>query len=768
MNILSVKEENLLLFSIFLLVIFDSVVLSPASSFLNASIAGFFILFYPGRLLLHLFKIKTDSFWVTTVYSLCLSLVSLLFCGLAANWILPHYGINKPLITPSMLYIVNVFIMSLSSIFYLRKDALSVHISLPKMNARNIALFLFPLLFPLLGVFGAISINNTGNNAFTLVMLFLIGIYSMTFFFHTEKISSSVFPFALFCISLAILLMTSLRGWYITGHDIQEEYYVFQLTKSQFYWNINALKDAYNACLSITILPTVLSDFLRIPDMYIYKVVFQIIFAFCPVIVYLFLERYTQKITAFLSTLYFISFPTFFYDMPMLNRQEIGFLFFSLFLFVVFDSQVRRRTKPLSFFLFVVVLIAGMVVSHYSTTYVAVGLMTLTYIATKLFQFFSIQKIHFMRSILARNTISRQPRQVSIWIIGALILLTFLWNSQITKTSGDLTHVITQSFSSITTILKQDNKSSSTSYSLFSSHHVSEQTIVKQYVQKSMTTAQQQLAGNYYADAGDSVYALTIVPNETLPPTIAGTIIKIPLFSFNYILRQFSAKIIQILIVLGLFGFFLYREKTKYPLAYVIACLVSVFFIFLMIILPEISLSYGLLRLFQQLLILLGLPVVTGSILLFRLLKQKHALFYSGLLLVLFFLTVSGCISEITGGYYPQLNLDNAGLYYDAYYSHKAEIASAQWLHHTIEAKGIVQASELTASKLLIYGNISAVESVIPQTIAKSSYVYLDAANTQGKLIVSMDQSLVVTYPTVFLQEHKNLIYNNGLSRIYH
>ena len=35
----------------------------------------------------------------------------------------------------------------------------------------------------------------------------------------------------LFLMSVALLFMTSLRGWYVTGHDIQTEYHVFRLTE---------------------------------------------------------------------------------------------------------------------------------------------------------------------------------------------------------------------------------------------------------------------------------------------------------------------------------------------------------------------------------------------------------------------------------------------------------------------------------------------------------------------------------------------------------
>ena len=62
----------------------------------------------------------------------------------------------------------------------------------------------------------------------------------------------------IYLLSLSLLLMTSLRGWFVTGHDIQREFRVFELASGQGVWNIESFPDAYNACLSVTILPTII------------------------------------------------------------------------------------------------------------------------------------------------------------------------------------------------------------------------------------------------------------------------------------------------------------------------------------------------------------------------------------------------------------------------------------------------------------------------------------------------------------------------------
>ena len=76
--------------------------------------------------------------------------------------------------------------------------------------------------------------------------------------------------------------MTSLRGRYTTGHDVQHEYYVFELAHANWHWSIADLNDPYNACLSITILPVMLAGLLHVSDVMIYKLLFQLVFALGP------------------------------------------------------------------------------------------------------------------------------------------------------------------------------------------------------------------------------------------------------------------------------------------------------------------------------------------------------------------------------------------------------------------------------------------------------------------------------------------------------
>lgn len=761
---------NFILPITFIIVLLTNIfILFEVHTFWLSSIFSFIsFLIIPGILLSQVLRLKTYSFWETLAHAVGLSLFFCLFGGLLINELLPLLGISEPLaLTPVLIS----FDLLLLILFYLARPYMKnakFQLTLPPLKPYDIPLALIPLLFPILAVLGAISLNNGGTNLFTMLLLFGIGVYVLTLVFFHKKISPGIFPTAIFFISLSLLFMTSLRSWYILGHDIQSEYYVFQLTKMRSYWNIDFYKDAYNACLSITILPTILSSFFKFNDIYIYKVVFQILFAICPVVVYLFIKKFTTPIIAFIAAFFFISFPTFLNDMPMLNRQESGFIFFSLLILVLFKSHRSQQPRSLLY-----IYGAGIVVSHYSTNYITVGLLTFVYLSHL-----------FLRTRFVNNWFKRQRRiqmlfkhtrifsyrqSVSLTLLVFLLLFTFFWNSLLTQTSSGLTSTIIQTITNIGTIFRQDNKSADIAYSLFFSPRVDNTEYVNKYVEDLVNEAKKQPADDFYTPASFADYRAEILPNELLPLTKVGQILQslhIDVFRFNYLSRQFFARMLQLLILIGLISLFFYPTKKKIDAEFMLACCISVFFIALLIILPELSRSYGLLRLFQQLLMFLSLPLVFGSLLLLRLVSKTKVIYFAGVIAILFFLSLSGFMDGLTGGYYPQVNLTNQGLYYNIYYIKRAELTSMTWLKK-VAPGSTVQADIHAMSKLLNFGYIYSLEGILPQIIRKSAYVYVGEANIAGRTVLSTERSLTITFPIEFLENHKDLIYNNGLSRIY-
>src|SRR5690606_38203992 len=119
------------------------------------------------------------------------------------------------------------------------------------------------------------------------------------------------------------------------------------------------------ACLSITILPTVLAETTGLSGTAWFTVGLQVVFAGVPALAYIVYRRFVPQRLALVAVFFVVAFPTFHVDMPYLVRQEVAFGFVALLLLVATDrgaSLLARRVL-------VVVFCVGVVVSHYTTTY---------------------------------------------------------------------------------------------------------------------------------------------------------------------------------------------------------------------------------------------------------------------------------------------------------------------------------------------------------------------------------------------------------------
>src|SRR3990170_6951178 len=213
--------------------------------YVRAIFSFIFLTTIPGLLIMLMLKIRKIGFWEYLVYVIGLSIAFLMFGGLLANWALPLMGINQPLSLQPISISFYYLLLIIGPIAYLRNKDLSYEFKFIKLSLPDFLFFIIPMLFPILSVMGAISLNNQGTNIFTMIMLGGVALYVPLVVTFRKKLNSNILPLSLFFISISLLFMTSLRGWYITGHDIKQEYYVFQLTKSNYRWSISLFQDAY-------------------------------------------------------------------------------------------------------------------------------------------------------------------------------------------------------------------------------------------------------------------------------------------------------------------------------------------------------------------------------------------------------------------------------------------------------------------------------------------------------------------------------------------
>ena len=692
--------------------------------------------------------------------SVLVTLLLLMGAGLLANTVLPYLGAPGALGALPVVLTVDVLCVALG-IWAFPRHPVTYVMSVPRLSGRDVtALSLAALSVPM-AVMGAVRLNNGAGGGLTLCMLVVALAALASLVAWRERLHPGVIPAAIYCVSLALLLMTSLRGWYTTGHDAQLEFRVFQLAKTNSSWHMSLFQDAYNACLSITILPTMIWHWTRVSDPYVYKVFYQALFALCPVLVYRLATRVSSTTIALLGTIYFISFVTFFQDMPMLNRQEIALLFLAGILLVMFNDRLPLRNRQV----WLVVLAVGMIWSHYSTTYVAIGVLVLAWGG---------------RAALQR--VKKVPRQrgnvLGAATLGLVVAASLLWTLPITHTETGLWQTMTSAANSLRG--GSGHKSSDTSYGLFLGGQPSATQRLAEYKQSSLqATAVARQSGAYYDAASSPQYATSAAAGPQLPLTSAGhalSSIGLNVSGFNSAVRQASARVLQLLIGVGLLAFlFVRRQRVAANLDFYLLAAASLLVVLFQAVLPVLSVDYGVLRSFQQSLMVLDVFLVAGSLTLIPRLAETRRILFASVLALGFFVSSTGMITQALGGYDPQLHLNNSGTYYDTYYVHPEELAGMAWL--TQKDVGTVDANvqsevetyryTFTDSKSLL--RIDRLNDIYPQLVRQDSYVFLGYTNVRKQLAtVSIDGDLVTYhYPLNFLDANKDLIYDNGGSRVY-
>lgn len=367
----------------------------------------------PGLLILHILKLNKIEFLKKFVLSIGLSVSFLIFAGLLVNSFYPL--ILKPLSLEPILISFNVILLILAFIAYKRNkndfDVNDVFNFKLDLKGKLTSPLIFPILFPFMAVFGTYLMNTQGNNIILLAMLFLIPAYVVALVYLGDRIPDATYPVAVWMIGMSLLLMHGLTCKYITGSDIHIEYYVFQLTSNNFQWDIPNYSHAYNACLSITILPTIYELLTSIKGVYIYKLIAQLIFSISPLGLYVLFKKYISKEYNFLSCIFFMSQGTFASLIIETIRQEIAILFFILAMMVFFDTKIDILNKRILFIVFMF----GVIVSHYTTAYL----------------FFLIMLLSWL--MVAAPKTFKSKRNITATILLLFFVIIFFWYGQITQ-----------------------------------------------------------------------------------------------------------------------------------------------------------------------------------------------------------------------------------------------------------------------------------------------------------------------------------------------
>lgn len=705
-------------------------------------------------------------------YVVGLSLISLMVIGLALNQLLPWLAhMDQPLVATTMVPAIAGFVVFFTFMTAFRRKTQNLgrfkkYATLAFWRGQSREFWLTAtigallVLLPFFAVAGATMLNNSGPNWLALGVVGLAGatIFGLAW---TKRVQlQSLYPLALYSATLTILLGTSMRGWEVTGHDVMQEFQVFQLTTLHSLWDMKFYQDAYTACLSITILPTVLQKLSGMPDLYLFKLWFQLLFAFIAPLIYTGLRTYVPRKMAFLAAIVFITFPAFLTDIMMLNRQEVAIFCFALALFTALDKRLSAVARHSLMIIF----LGGMVLSHYSTSYItALVLLVATGLGFGLWLIRPLLR-QFKIEALQAKAFTIFP----VYVAPMVLLMIIGWSGLATHTAGNIADTISgigrevvrvvdpNAFPPRETAPAQKAEASVDTYA--------------EYAYQTRTHD----ASEYYSDSTAAEFKPVEVPEHNAPLSPAASLLGLPgdlLQKVYDLTRQGYVGLLALLLAIGLTLMVFGRTATRLPLQYPLLGIACLAVVVIQVVLPSDAVNYGLARVIQQGLVILALPGVAAAVWIMGKLRFKFELRFRMVagVLVSLFLVLSGFISTLTGGYRPVLAFSNSGFYYQAYYTHPEEIEADKWLAANAPAGSRVYADEFSRRRMIAYANIFPEPTLVPSAIPEDSYVYLSRGNTTtGQVPVYYDGKLLFySVPFYFLNTHKTLVYNSGGVRIY-
>jgi uncharacterized membrane protein len=185
-----------------------------------------------------------------------------------------------------------------------------------------------------------------------------------------------LFMAVIVCVSLSLLLSTTLLSDNLVGWDIHQEYAIFSQVLSNGVWR-PTIDLPYNSVLSVSLLPAILSVVSGLDGLLVFRIVFPLLFCTVPLFLYKLYRQFLNPRAAFLSAFLFMSFPSFYTELPALARQEIAEIFLVLVLWFAFSTKVRQAGST-SFV--VLALTVGLITAHYSIAFIYIYIVALSFL----------------------------------------------------------------------------------------------------------------------------------------------------------------------------------------------------------------------------------------------------------------------------------------------------------------------------------------------------------------------------------------------------
>lgn len=320
-----------------------------------------YLAFIPGILILRALKLHNLSNIETLLYTVGLSIVTLMSVGLLMNVVCPLFGLFEPISMLPLTITISIVILMLCVLCYVRdKDFSNPSFIDVENTVAPPALFL--CLIPFLTIFGTYLTNFYNNNIFLMFLIVVLALMVLLVAFD-KFIPKNLYPLAIFIIAISLLFHRSLISMYLTGWDIQHEFYLSNLVITSSIWT-PTIPFSTNAMLSIVILAPLFSNMCSMSPIWVFKIIYPLLFSLVPLGLYHVFRMQTNDKIAFLSCFFFMS--VFYIEMPTLARQQIAELFLVSLMLLMVNKNINRVKRTV----LIIIFAFSLVVSHYGLAYI--------------------------------------------------------------------------------------------------------------------------------------------------------------------------------------------------------------------------------------------------------------------------------------------------------------------------------------------------------------------------------------------------------------
>ena len=276
---------------------------------------------------------------------------------------------------------------------------------------------------------------------------------------------------------------------------------------------------------------------------------------------------------------------------------------------------------------------------------------------------------------------------------------------------------------------------------------------------------------------GPSELAPTILPSTDLPPTGVGRVVEsagLDLGTVAGVLRSGSAGLVVLFLGLGLLWLARRRRSSDRVSDEVAALSIGASAgLALIVLVPNLSVDYGVLRALQQTLMITAPAVAVGLAAVVGLLPRWRV-GLTALVPAAMLLALTGALAAMLGGSPGQLALSTSGPYVERYYASDSDVSTIQRLGQIVRASPepptiIADSNVALRTAAVTRYDADVVSRLYPTLLTRDTYVFVDAGTAAtGRAAVFASGDLInYRYPMFQLDRRLDLVYTSGESRVY-